>query len=85
MYIVVNTVGRMYTVEIRQGQTSCDMKYFPLTLGGLIKAMHNKYCLRGGWRPSCAKCSDGDMEDDGWKMLQVWRYEAPRKGLPTVE
>ena len=63
--IVVNVVGGMYTVEIRQEQeqTSCDIKYMPVTLRGLIKAMHNKYRLRGGWSPSCVKRGDSDMED----------------------
>ena len=84
MSIVGNAVGRMYIVEIRQEQTSCDIKYFPVTLGGLIKAMHNTYRLRDGvllvqnvvmviWKMMAGK------------MLQLWLCKAPKKELSTVE
>ena len=71
MYIVGNAVGRMYTVKIRQEQAVCNIKYVPITLRGLIKAMYNKYHLRGGLSPSCAKCCDGDVENDGSKNATI--------------
>ena len=67
---MVNVTERLYTDTYKQEQDNCGIKSVPVTSRGLIKAIHETYCLKGGQSP-CVRSGNGVVEDDGHETALV--------------